>query len=517
VRAREGKKSAASLVAGDLEIREDGVACPIVAIERAAASGARAASSGGAVSGRSDGSVAAGDAAARPWRIAIYIDLQMAGVSSVRQAAWELGGQAEALARLGEVEVALADERVERVFGPSGDAEEIRKFLRKRVADQFGQRRLVRLRQELLEQSNARIGLVQRRSGSAVSGGQVGLVRAFGFEEARLLESRRQMLERYFAERSVPDWPQAAFVVTGGFDLEPGEFYLPLVERGGGEDPDVQRLRADFSRVSQGPAVEAVARQLAALGWTVFPVLAYDQEAMLAGSASQDGSDKWRAMFGGPGAAAPPLSLIAHPDEPWRSVAGATGGELLADLRRLDDAVAGLESRWLVTYQVAHRRDGALHRLEILPRRAGLEVEGPRWIAAGTPEALAAARARSLLDGETSAGDLPVRAVVVAEPAGAEGQSAGRVEATVEFAPLGAARATLGATALRFTIAVPRPDGTVMVIHEVESAADLRARAGWIFDARLVAPRGTAKVGVVVEELTTGAWGGAVADWRAAG
>ena len=61
--------------------------------------------------------------------------------------------------------------------------------------------------------------------------------------------------------------------------------------------------------------------------------------------------------------------------------------------------------------------------------------------------------------------------------------------------------------------AVPRPDGTVMVIHERAENADLRERGGWIFDARLVAPKGTDRIGVVVEELGTGAWGGVVARW----
>ena len=60
---------------------------------------------------------------------------------------------------------------------------------------------------------------------------------------------------------------------------------------------------------------------------------------------------------------------------------------------------------------------------------------------------------------------------------------------------------------------MPRPDGTVFVVHERAERADLSQRAGWIFEARLLAPQGTTKVAVVVEELATGAWGGATADW----
>ena len=83
----------------------------------------------------------------------------------------------------------------------------------------------------------------------------------------------------------------------------------------------------------------------------------------------------------------------------------------------------------------------------------------------------------------------------------------------MEFAPLGAARAALTETTLRFTIAVPRPDGSVLVLHELAQRADLSARLGWIFQARLVAPAGTESVAVVVEELAMGAWGGGLGRW----
>jgi hypothetical protein len=411
------------------------------------------------------------------------------------------------------VEVVLADDAPKRVFGPSRDAEALKKALRKGIADNFGQRRLVRLRQEFFSRSNGAIGLNNRRGSGGEAGSETNLVRSFGFEEARLLETRRQKLEGYFAERSIPDWPQAAFLVTGGYDLEPGDFYLPMAEGNSGQGPDIQRLRSDFERFSQSRPTAGVARQLAALGWTVFPILPYDQDLGFSSAASNDGSSRWRAMAGGGAAGAAPLSVVRHPEEPWKMVSETTGGELVADLRKLDEAVAGLGARFLVTYQVARRKDGALHPLEIRSKRPGVEISAPAWVSSGTPEALAAARAKALLAGGSAQGDLPVSATVAATPADAKGQSTGRVEARVEFAPLGAARQALAATTLRFTIAVPRPDGTVMVIHERAENADLRERAGWIFEAQLVAPKGTDRIGVVVEELGTGAWGGAVARW----
>ena len=140
-------------------------------------------------------------------------------------------------------------------------------------------------------------------------------------------------------------------------------------------------------------------------------------------------------------------------------------------------------------------------------------LQGPAFVSSGTAEAVAEARARELLAGDGARGELPVSARVEASAADERGQLPGRVEARVEFAPIAAALPGLSATTLRFTIAVPRPDGTVFVVHERAENADLTARKGWIFEAQLVAPAGTAKVAVVVEELATGAWGGTTASW----
>lgn len=513
IRARAEKGGAVALSAAEVEVLEDDQPVTVLSIDRVGGTNSRTPPATAAAGAPAPTGPTAGAPPVRAWRIVVYVDLQLAGITSVRQAAWDLGGQAERLAALGEVEVVLADDAPKLVFGPSRDADAIKKALRKNAADNFGQRRLVRLRQEFFTRSNGALGLANRRGSSGNAGSEVNLVRAFGYEEARLLEMRRQMLESYFAERSIPDWPQAAFLVTGGYDLEPQEFYLPVAEGSGGDSGEIQRLRGDFQRFSQARSNEGLARQLAALGWTLFPILPYDQDLAFSASAANDGSSRWRAMGGGSAAGAAPLTLIRHPEEPWRELAETTGGELVADLRKLDAAVEGLEARLLLTYQVGRRRDGTLHRLEVRSRRPGVVITAPAWLTSGTAEAVAAARAKALLAGEKSAGDLPVTATVTTLPADGKGQVAGRVEAKVEFAPLGAARPALAATTLRFTIAVPRPDGTVMVIHERATDADLRERAGWIFEAQLVAPKGTERVGVVVEELATGAWGGAVAPW----
>jgi len=502
-------KGAAPLSPEELIVVEGGQTWPVLALEPIAE---RPAGPGAS----SPPPLAGSAAAARPWRIVVYFDLQLAGISSVRQAAWELGGQADELVAMGEVEIVLADDGLERVLPPSRDADEVKRALRKRVADHFGQRRLVRLRREFFEQADRGIGLARRRGAAGEGGGEATVATLFAGEEARLLERRRRLAETFFAERSVPDWPQAAFLVTGGYDLAPGEFYLPLVERneGGGGEGGSSRVAADLDRLSQGPATAALARQLAALGWIVVPILPYDQETTLTADVSTTGGERWRSLRSGlPEGSSQPLTVVQHPLDPWRMVSAATGGEVVVDVRDLDDTLERLDERQLLTYQAGRRRDGALLPLEVRATRAGVEIDAPAWVSAGSPEALAGARARSLLAGAAAGGDLPVRVQVVPEAPDAAGQVAGRIEATVEFAPLGEAKAQLTATALRFTIAVPRPDGSVLVLHEMAQNADLSSRLGWIFQARLVAPAGTPQIAVVVEELGTGAWGGALGRW----
>jgi len=500
-------KGAPPLAPEELIVVEGGVTWPVLALEPIARSTAQQAPAGSAPT-------PASSAASRAWRIVLYFDLQLAGVSSVRQAAWELGGEADELVALGEVEIVVVDDGIERVLAPTRDADEVKRALRKKVADEFGQRRLVRLRREFYEQSNRGIGLSRRRGQSATGGSEGSLATMFAGEEARMLERRRRLAEAYFAERSVPDWPQAAFLVTGGYDLSPGEFYLPLVEGGEVGSQETSRLVSDLNRLQQGQATEGLARGLAALGWVVNPVLPYDQDNSFVSDVSTTGGERWRALRSGRGeGSSQPLTVIQHPLDPWRMVSGATGGELVVDVRKLDETLERLGEKEMLTYQVSRRRDGALLPLEVRSTRPGVEIEAPSWVSAGTPEALAGARARALLDGDGESGDLPVRVIVTTSPSETKGQETGHIEATVELGPLGEARSLLTATSIRFTVAVPKPDGGVLVLHERAERIDLSNRRGWIFEARIVAPAGTPQVAVVAEELATGAWGGAVGKW----
>ena len=521
VEATQGGKPVASLAPADLEVLEDGKPVEVIGIDRvpppekapvATATAAPPAAAAPAPGATPPTLVPA----LHPWRVLIYVDLQLAGISSVRDAAWRLGGRAEQLTALGPVEIWLADDSAQRVFGPSRDAAALKKALRKTVAHNFGQRRMYQLRSHYYEESNGSVGLANRRGTYGEAGAEANLALAYARQEHTLIEQRRALLQNVLAGASIPDSPQAALLVSGGYDLVPGEFYLPTIEanQDNSQGYTTQRIEADFRSWDQGQTNRHEAEQLSALGWTLFPVVTQDSTFLATNDVSIGGASAGNRLFStGPASTSSPAFVFRHPNEPWRVISHVTGGELVTDVRQLDDAIEHLSQRWLVTYQVAQRRDGSVHQIELRAKRPGLELAGPSYISAGTPEAVAAARARKLLDGGEERGDLPVAAMVRSLPEEVKGGVSGRLEAKVAFGPLGEARKTLVNTTLRFTIAVPQRDGTVKVFHDSADHADLTDRGGWIYDAKLVAPKGTQKIAVVVEELTTGAWGAALASW----
>jgi hypothetical protein len=161
----------------------------------------------------------------------------------------------------------------------------------------------------------------------------------------------------------------------------------------------------------------------------------------------------------------------------------------------------------IVTYQAASS-DGAIHRVEVRSRRPGLEVKTPRYVAATTPEAVATLRARRLLEGGPRHGDLPLALEAAAEEAKG-GNAPVSLRATTGLGPLAEAKAGLTAASLRATVAVLLPNGQVFVHHEMASGQDLSHLVSWLYSARLNLPAGSPAAAVVVEELATGAWGGA--------
>jgi hypothetical protein len=199
--------------------------------------------------------------------------------------------------------------------------------------------------------------------------------------------------------------------MTGGFDLNPADFYLPLLQQ---IDPVfAQSMRTEYPTLSLDTNVRELVEVALSYGWTVMPVNA-SKTTFLRG-ADIDGSGKAQQMSGvsvnSIAAQAGDFRQVA-PTYPLRVIAGATGGELVMNENQLETALYHTKAAYLVTYQVDRPADGRLHRLEIHCARPGLRLLGRSLAPSGSLRGVSATRARRLLAGEALEGNLPLAADV---------------------------------------------------------------------------------------------------------
>jgi len=129
-------------------------------------------------------------------------------------------------------------------------------------------------------------------------------------------------------------------------------------------------------------------------------------------------------------------------------------------------------------------------------------------VVSGTSKGRAEARLRQLLDGSISTGELPVD-VGVKEPAGGdESKPTARMTITVGFGPIAPLFVEDGTRSLRFSVAVPGPGGEPSFHHQMQAVV------GRVAGMELVVPiqwsQAPRTLAVVVEDLASGVWGGAV-------
>jgi VWFA-related protein len=324
-------------------------------------------------------------------------------------------------------------------------------------------------------------------------------------EEERLLEIGRRNLSRWL-QRFPRKTPRMLVYVGDGFDVDPVEFYIQVVQASGDfrTDFDGNRL-IDLDKARSGVqgrtriAAAALARQLAIAGWTALAI---------GGTNANFADDVTRGTgrrFSTRQAGAAPAFLFLNPADPLIQLAEETGGERITTAAALPGALQELRRRVRITYQVSREPDPTERRVEIVPLRAGLRVRAPEWVTSTTTEGVAEARAIDLLSGAAPGGELNVSASL-RRPSGSEPAS---VETRVDFDGLGAAADRVGATKLRMTLAVELPGEPPVTVHQLVDVDDLGAVPGLVWTAPINLPIDAASVAVVVEELTTGMWGGA--------
>ena len=119
-------KGAPPLAPNEIVVVEGGKTWPVLALETRSERPAPAASARPAPAEPAAPEAPVAEAARRPWRIVVYFDLQLAGIPSVRQAAWQLGGRADELAESRGRDRGRG-RRPRPVLAPSRDADAIRR------------------------------------------------------------------------------------------------------------------------------------------------------------------------------------------------------------------------------------------------------------------------------------------------------------------------------------------------------------------------------------------------------
>lgn len=422
-----------------------------------------------------------GAGAGGPWSFVLYVDRVLTAPDTVVDATLALARQARELTRLGTVEVVVADPEPRVTLAASRSANDVSDALGA-IADQA-------------RRDRSRANDVRQTAAPA--------------PEPALL--RRQLDRMLVAVAGRPGaGAQALFLVADGFVPPPGEADLLSPQAAAALEPAPPGTAAAALRES--------ARVLAAGGWVTFVVPLRQDEGAKERQQAAD-VERIRISAGGSphttgvppvipmGGARGPLrhekvaDVLTRTDSaPWMTLVQPTSGTILGVEEQLAPALSDLGQRWRVWYQAPETRDGQLHRVEVRLPSATTPLRGPLWVRSASPEGIDAARARLLAGGAPVSGtDLQLTATV----------DAGGLRLRVPPSMI-ATKAPAGP--VRVSIAF---DNRSEVRHTV--LPDVSFAKAWEHTLALQPPSGAKRAGVVVEDLSRGAWGGAVVNLGAAG
>ena len=247
--------------------------------------------------------------------------------------------------------------------------------------------------------------------------------------ETRLVRRQQDALAEWLVAQEGRG-PRALFLVSDGFDVDPAKFYgkeLPGSNVGAGLAPPRRGQASPTSKLEgtlEKVALET-AQTAAALGWTAFPMPVGDAslpdlrrvqrrsnpQVPIGGSVKLGKKDDKKDQ-------PPPLPSFLNGNEPLTWLAEATGGEVVLQGPNVITVLSRLRSRFALRYDAPRELDGRPHTIELTTSRPDLTVRARRWDVEGIPEAVAAARARRLLDGEEDGAGIEISARVseAAEP-----------------------------------------------------------------------------------------------------
>lgn len=478
------------LSANDLKVEEDGRTVPVLGLEPVGRMRM--------VSAEASPATAAEPADSSPEQteipVTIYVDRQLSGSADIIPALNSLRRRAARLTMMGPVDVVVADFVAETVLEGASDPVQVAEALRAVAARSYRGHAIERIRAEYLREARS---LPPNRFA------QMALARRAIFEEDALVRGVLARLNDW-ALSSTGGSPRLLFVVGLGFDEDPIDFYerfLVLV------DPSMAAAaRGEFLDYHQAARVGDAGRELAAAGWLVTPI-AVRVTGKQRIAAEFSGDDIIQAFKSGVYVRDVDFMLM-DPLGSQRHLAEASGGKVVMGGKGLDKLTTESAGWYRLTYQVSRAPDGDFHELKITSTRPDVKVKSTEVVLSGTSEGRAAKRIRELLDEPHEAGELPVT-VAVGEPQPEEGGDLmAETTVTVAFDPIAPLFVEGGIRALRFSFAVLGENGKPFIHHQLETAVG--RLGGMRFDVPIRWSKTPVALAVVVEDLGSGAWGGAV-------
>lgn len=235
-RGKSGRGAPKKLAPADFRVLYDGEPLPVVAVEPEA----------------------------EPWTIVVYLDPVLTSSYGLAWAADLVTRHAEELTRLGSVEVVVADPVPRTVVAATRDPEHLHGVLSQVALRQWpageartgaGRTELLAMRAEFLAEALHPTPAVDPQA----------FARWAAAEEVRMGRLRQDRLLDFLVEHAGEHPRRAVVLVSSGYDLAPGDFYLPAVDLGGEASAGgAPRLDGE---------TEALARTLAAYGWIVVPLV----------------------------------------------------------------------------------------------------------------------------------------------------------------------------------------------------------------------------------------------------
>ena len=455
-------------------------------------------------------------------RVVLYLDQALTGGATMRRATEALAAAASKLTALGDVELVAVDEIPAGVLTTRDEL-----LLGERLSwtgiHDPGQGRIVQIRASVLDELR-RLAVADATTTSEDLPQELARVVADGIaEELALVRERQETLVAYLDSHSDSQsaGPRIAIVVADGFDLDPVAFYATVLEE------DVLRLVAaeNIRTVAFETEVRTAAQALAALGWTVVALapegggLGDDvAPTLMEGVDLQGGRSTGVGVTIRPGSifkrrrdeaaqeAAPALASLVAPREALALFANASGGEIVADQRGVNDFLERFSRRYELIYTSPLDPAVGTAPLEVRGRAAtsqdaaGLLVRASRFTSVGVPPEVGALRLQQILQGLPATGDLDLTALLDV--------AASDVEARLQLLDLDDGGHRPDRADFRVTVAVAGAGREPQIYRELRPGETLRG-GEWQYRTSVDLPDDATDVAVLVEDLSTGLWGGA--------